>query len=152
MRTCTDGMYIATSCGEVIGKRGRVLKQILKPNGYLHFSRSEGYGNPQQTLTHRFVWEHFNGPIPKGLVVDHVDGDRLNNRLENLQVITCRENIRKGLGTKLSISQVSEIKARLPLERGRDLAKEYGVSEQLLCCIRKGRRWPDVPAKAIPSH
>lgn len=33
---------------------------------------------------HRTVWEYYNGPVPKGCHVHHIDGDRSNNNIENL--------------------------------------------------------------------
>lgn len=36
---------------------------------------------------HRVVWEMFNGGIPDGFLVDHIDGDGLNNRIENLRIV-----------------------------------------------------------------
>ena len=37
---------------------------------------------------HRIIWEMFNGPITENLVIDHIDGDKLNNRIENLREVT----------------------------------------------------------------
>jgi hypothetical protein len=45
-------------------------------------------------LIHRLVWELFNGPIPEGLDIDHIDHDRQNNRIENLRAVTHAENQR----------------------------------------------------------
>jgi hypothetical protein len=42
---------------------------------------------------HRLVWEAFNGDIPGRLEVNHKDLDRANNRLENLELLTHRENV-----------------------------------------------------------
>lgn len=42
---------------------------------------------------HRLVWEAFNGPIPGRLEVNHKDLDRANNRLDNLELLTHRENV-----------------------------------------------------------
>ena len=41
---------------------------------------------------HRILWEMFNGPIPEGLVIDHIDGDTWNNSLSNLRVVTSKIN------------------------------------------------------------
>ena len=41
---------------------------------------------------HRLVWEVFNGEIPENMQIDHINNDRTDNRLENLQLVTCSEN------------------------------------------------------------
>jgi len=41
---------------------------------------------------HRIIFELHYGPIPKGLFIDHVDGVRSNNRIENLRVVTKQQN------------------------------------------------------------
>lgn len=43
---------------------------------------------------HRVLWEEANGPIPEGMQIDHINGDRYDNRLENLRVVTRQENMR----------------------------------------------------------
>lgn len=43
---------------------------------------------------HRYVWEQAHGPIPDGMTIDHINGDRMDNRLENLRAITQGEQVR----------------------------------------------------------
>jgi hypothetical protein len=43
---------------------------------------------------HRLIWMYHFGEIPEGLVVDHVDTDRLNNAITNLRLATVRQNTR----------------------------------------------------------
>lgn len=42
---------------------------------------------------HRLMIETFVGEIPKGMQVNHIDGDRYNNKLSNLEVVTPLENM-----------------------------------------------------------
>ncbi len=44
---------------------------------------------------HRLVYAWFNGSIPEGMVVDHIDDDKLNNDPRNLQLLTPSQNINK---------------------------------------------------------
>ena len=42
---------------------------------------------------HRLVWIFWNGDIPEGLQIDHIDGNTYNNRIENLRLATHAENL-----------------------------------------------------------
>jgi hypothetical protein len=43
---------------------------------------------------HRVVYERFHGPIPEGLFIDHINGDKLDNMIENLRVCSNKQNCR----------------------------------------------------------
>lgn len=41
---------------------------------------------------HRIIWETFNGEIPEGMEIDHIDTNRSNNAISNLRLTTHRQN------------------------------------------------------------
>lgn len=45
-------------------------------------------------LAHRIVWEMHNGPIPEGMEIDHINHNRIDNRIENLRIVTKQCNLR----------------------------------------------------------
>lgn len=83
-------------------KDGRVLNR--KTNKILGGSltghtdrkyRQVGLNDQIRMLVHHGVWTCFNGDIPEGLEIDHINDNSLDNRLENLQCITPSENRKK---------------------------------------------------------
>lgn len=46
----------------------------------------------KKVLVHRLIYETFVGEVPKGMEVDHIDSNTLNNRLDNLQLLTSSKN------------------------------------------------------------
>lgn len=46
---------------------------------------------------HHVVWEHFIGPIPEGMQIDHLNNDRSDDRIENLRLTTPEDNHRCSL-------------------------------------------------------
>lgn len=60
-------------------------------------------GNVKEMLVSRVVFKAFKGYLPsKGRVVDHIDNNPSNNRFDNLQDITQRENTSKDRKNKTS--------------------------------------------------
>lgn len=45
-------------------------------------------------LAHHVIWEEANGPIPEGYLVHHIDHNKQNNDIENLQLVTTSEHQR----------------------------------------------------------
>jgi len=50
--------------------------------------------NKRKMRAHRVVWELFNGTIPDGMIIDHLNGDPWDNRIENLECKTLADNAR----------------------------------------------------------
>jgi hypothetical protein len=66
----------------------RRLKPRLAGKGY--HSVTLGVGNNR--YVHRLVWAAWNGPVPEGAQVRHLDGNKVNNALDNLAVGTQGDN------------------------------------------------------------
>jgi hypothetical protein len=62
--------------------------------------KSTGYRQvtfrPKVYLAHRIIWEMHNGKIPDGYEVDHINANRSDNRIENLQLLSSYQNSLRG--------------------------------------------------------
>jgi len=76
--------------------KGKVLKAWPNSFSYLHVNLCKD-GKCKPTKVHKLVAMAFLNHEPCGHkeVVDHIDNDKSNNRLDNLQLITSRENVSK---------------------------------------------------------
>ena len=112
----TDGIYQVSSFGRVRRTQGWsgyraciVLSPKRTPKGYLQV-RLKWNGHERRLETHTVVMEMFNGPRPRGLVINHKDGIKTNNDWRNLEYVTIRENnvhaIRTGLRPSYAIHRV----------------------------------------------
>lgn len=71
----------------------KIISQYLKPNGYLfvHLNNDKLFKN---AYAHRLVVEAFIRPMEKGEEVNHLDKNKKNNTLSNLEICTREENMR----------------------------------------------------------
>jgi len=79
-------MVPSDKCTESIERNER---KYLHPDGYLSI-RTDGC----LRLEHRTVWEAAHGPIAEGYVVHHINGNKADNRLENLRAMPAGEHSR----------------------------------------------------------
>lgn len=93
--------------GAINNKKERILKASVNSRGYLYVILYKN-GKTKINTIHRIVWETFNNPT--NLYIDHViEGNKLDNRLCNLQAITQRENLSKSFLTKRKTSQYTGV-------------------------------------------
>lgn len=149
------GWQVDPATGGVYGGRNRPPGWQLGFMGNHGYLMSTGRGG-QNYLMHRVVWEACVGPIPDGLVINHKNGVKTDNRLTNLEVVTRAENNRHAYDTGLRVGGVfgeknwnyrvtptmrAEIQARL--DRGEtcaSIAKVYGVDSSTVSKIKRGVR------------
>ena len=120
-------------------KTKRFLKPQTNNNGYQRVQLYDNEGKPKLYLLHRVVWEAVTGePIPEGLQVNHIDEDKTNNHINNLNLMSHKDNVNWGTRTERCSKQVGAFKNNeLVLvfpstrEAGRQGFKQSHISE---CC------------------
>ena len=75
-------------------KTNKIVKGTTRTDGY-HQTRLQVYNNGKSILTHRLVWLVFVGEIEDGMVINHINGDKSDNRLKNLEKVSHQENMIK---------------------------------------------------------
>lgn len=77
---------------------GRIFRQLSNGNWKETGKADDGNGYLRVQITrknhrvHRIIWTVFNGPIPDGLEIDHINRDKTDNRLDNLRLVTSAQN------------------------------------------------------------
>ena len=150
-KTLTLEDYIITRDGEVINKsNGRRVKPQINGTGYYRVS----IGGKLQ-FVHRLVAKIYIPNPENKPQVNHKDGNKLNNCVENLEWVTNRENsihaLKMGLQpieerhrcAKLTRAQAQFIKSHDEMSR-KQLAELFNISENTISDIRHGRSWKTV--------
>ena len=74
-------------------------KKRFEDGTYIKWLGKRGYYvinfNGKRKYEHHYIWEKTNGPIPKGYSIHHIDGNKLNNKIENLEMLTHSEHHKK---------------------------------------------------------
>lgn len=132
----------------------RTLKGSLDKDGYIRVQIYHPDGQRKKYGLHRLLMIHFK-PCEgmENLVVNHIDGDKSNNLLDNLEWVSVQENTahaaklgllprmsgEKNGQAKLTRKEVEEI--RNSSLTGVALSKIYGISRAQISRIKNGTRW-----------
>ena len=96
--------YVITIQGEIINKNtGNIIKQKVERDGYVRVSLMKKTGGTTYVQLHRILMMAFN-PVDnmKYLQVNHMDGNKQNNDLSNLEWVTPQENIKHAIKNNLT--------------------------------------------------
>ena len=153
----------------VVSSNGRVTRVVKAKNNqkprYLGFTNLKGYqgvalfkdNKKHIRQIHHLVLEAFISPRPKGHETNHINADRSDNRVENLEWVTSSENRRHSMklgraffpkgeevgGSKLTnddVLQIRDIVSRDILLQT-EVAKLFNISTSQICAIKQRKEW-----------
>lgn len=85
--------YAIDKNGNILSiKRGKLRTKFINPYGYDSIFLSKN-GKTYFRFIHRLVYESWIGDIPEGMTIGHIDENKLNNNVNNLQIISRSESV-----------------------------------------------------------
>lgn len=142
--------------GRVLSLHGRI------DDGGYRLAELSRNGRRVTKKLHRLIAASFLGVRPTRIQVNHKDGNKLNNRLDNLEYVTNQENMRHairlglfdpsqagrkraGVGMKLNAGDVMDIRSRVASgESRRAVASAYGLHVMTIGQIIRREIWRSV--------
>ena len=162
MQLFDKGILIADGFGRIYrakmyGKDLEIPNLIgTSGNRYKNVACKMASGKQRTIRAHRLIWWLFKGPIPDGLEINHKNGDKFDNIIGNLELLTHKENVqhsfdelgRQGVrgklhhNAKLDRFQVLDIRRLHEMGEKKDkLAREFKVSIQNIHAIVNRVSW-----------
>ncbi len=168
-----EGIYEVSSLGDIrsldrsfvnaLGHHVHLKGRPLAPRfrniryGMMIFCR-DGITKKNRTI-HTVVAEAFLGPRPDGMVVNHIDGNKHNNSVENLEYVTQSQNVRHAFDNNLrvpkrgsdhyssNLTEADIVVIRNEFSsgiRGVDLARRYSTTNKAISNICRRKTWKHV--------
>lgn len=105
-------------------KTKKYLNTSMKNDGYLRYFL---YLNRQRKvyLAHRLIYEVFNGEIKENYQINHIDGNKQNNHIDNLEMVTGSQNMQHSFYVLKN-----NVKSVLQYDLNGDFIKEYPSMSQ----------------------
>lgn len=147
-------IYLISENGNIKNsKTNRFLHPVIDHNGYLQIKLYDKDSKRKSYLIHRLVAMTFlkneNSSI---LTVDHIDGNKLNNNVDNLRWVTMLDNInlsKKSLYKHSTKSTTLDLVNSVikELENGtsiKEICIKYECSKSFVCRIKQKKRWKNL--------
>lgn len=141
-----EGLYEISNYGNIRsissrwGKRNnpRIVTQTITSKKYKRITLSKN--NHKKTyMVHILVYESFKGKIPSGYEINHIDYNRQNNYLENLEILTHKENVRYSKAKKV-IQYDRNNKLIKVWDCIRDIERELNIDHRQIVANLKGKQ------------
>lgn len=137
--------------------KGCTISKCVGNNGYYYIAVKTIDKRPKFTV-HRLIAKAFVPGYEDGLTVNHINGNKMDNRAENLEWVTLAENTRlqwdTGLvnlrgenhpSSTLTENQVRDIKKAFSYGvSGSELARRYNVPRPTIYSIKYGHSWKHI--------
>lgn len=137
-----EGKYQVSNHGNVRSLKFQKIRNLHPGKtkiGYLSVGLCKD-GVKQALYVHRLVWEAFNGPIPENMQVNHINEDKTDNRLENLNLLSPMENLNWGTAQERRLQTLltsdhhltDEHKQKISkANKGRNLGNQFAKGKNL---------------------
>ena len=145
-----------------IDRHGNIWRNFPDRSRRINYRSKRGYiyvtvklnGMSYSCSAHRLIWQFFNGDIPSGFNINHLNGIKHDNRLCNLEIVTPRENLlhamRTGLiklfgedngNSRLANYEVEEIKILVASGfKQKEISEFYDIDQSHVSRIINGKR------------
>lgn len=149
--------FVNHPSGGVAKRNGQILKQVNDKDGYklVNFKKNQKSNTKR---VHRIIAQNFIPNPDNKLQVNHINGIKYDNRIENLEWCTLSENrkhaYRTGLqnsttrqGVKNNFAKLNEIQVKEILKSNmpqRLIGLKYGVSQSCISLIKRGVNWKQI--------
>ena len=142
--------YSVSDLGDIKNNRkGNFVKPSIGTGNYMYIRLIDDSGKSRTKRLHRIVADAFCTRRADATEVNHMDGNKANNRADNLEWVTKSENMnhayRTGLQTVTHKGKVRSVKCLNDgMEFGTisEASEHYGVSKSQIywCCRRESKR------------
>lgn len=166
-----DGIYYCEKDGSIYSrhnfrhglhpKRYRLMRGRYYPNNrYGEVGLTIKKGIVIRAKIHQVMCLYFKGEYPEGMQINHIDGNKINNRIENLEIVTPKENYAhaKKMGLiritkgeehfRAKLTEGNVLKMRQMYKTGkyfhRELAEKFGVTKSVATRAISGTTWKHV--------
>lgn len=156
--------YTITSNGTVRNRDGRIMHARSEHNGYSGYLTVRLWKNGKRydKTVHKLVYETFVQKVPIGMHINHIDGNKLNPNLANLEMCTLQENNQRRLflkrgeqvfSSKLTDDKVIDIKQGVHNGASKlYYANKYNVHISTVRKITRGASWKHITSTSTKQN